>query len=87
MYHKTALYLNHFRRNNMYHKATLYLILMAFILAACGSPDTSSNEDAQLVSAEKTLAALEQQAASAQQSSPTDTPLPPPAHRAACARG
>lgn len=61
----------------MDRKTAPYLILTAFILAACGLPGPSSSEDAQLVSAEKTLAALEQLAANAQPATPTDTPIPP----------
>lgn len=60
----------------MYRKFTLSLFLATLILAACGLPASSSNEDPQLVSAEKTLAALEQQAPNAQQAPPTQRPVP-----------
>lgn len=58
----------------MYRKLALPLIFSLLLLAACGLPASTSNENSQLVSAEKTLAALEQQIANAQQAPPTERP-------------
>ena len=60
----------------MYSKITLLLVLTTLILTACSLPGSAPPENPQLASAEKTLAALEQQIANAQQVPPTERPAP-----------